>query len=324
MSTLNIICSIVFGEQYKRDDVDFSDAINFSNLITGGFSNGDPVAFLPWLRFFPLPGLKMLKEGIEIRDTLLKRKLKEHRKTFNPEKIRDFTDSLIKSSMDCSLWENVGVKDVTDDHLEMILFDIFVAGVETTATTLRWMTVYLLHWPHIQDEVYNEIIHEVGVERYPELSDRKSLHYTQATIQESLRLSSLVPLGAPHKAMEDSSIGGKNVPKDTQILFNIWNFHHDPNEWENPDHFDPTRWLDEEGKYVPGRHKSFLPFSAGRRVCLGESMAKTELFLFFSRLIRDFKLEENTKEPLPNLEGRIGVTLAPHPFSVIFSPRKHV
>ena len=311
----------MFGSRYSRQDKEFADVINFSNLITAGFSNGDPVGFIPWLRFFPFDGLSKLKKGIAIRDPFLHKKLMEHKKSFDSENIRDFTDSLIKSSMDESVWENVGLKEVTDDHLEMILFDIFVGGVETTATTLRWIAVYLLHWPDIQDEVYNEIIGEVGSERYPELKDRPNLPLTQAVIQETLRFSSLVPLGAPHKATEDSSISGRNVPKDTQILFNFWNLHHNPAEWENPEHFNPRRWLDEEGKYVPGRHKSFLPFSAGRRVCLGESLAKTELFLFFSRLIRDFKIEPNPEEPFPSLQGRIGVTLAPHPFTAITTPR---
>ena len=132
----------------------------------------------------------------------------------------------------------------------------------------------------------------------------------------------MVPLGVPHKSTTDSSISGRSIPKDTQILFNLWNLHHDPAEWENPEHFDPYRWLDEEGKYIPGRHRSFLPFSAGRRVCFGESMAKTELFLFFSRLMKDFKIEHNPNEPLPSLQGRMGSALAPQPYTVRFTTRE--
>ena len=203
----------------------------------------------------------------------------------------------------------------------MILGDIFAAGSETTTTCLRWLTVYLLYWPRIQEEVYNEIVRVVGLHRYPDLQDRKDLPLAMATIQEALRMSSLLPLGVPHKSMKDSSISGRSIPKDTQILLNLWSIHHDPAEWKNPEEFDPYRWLDEEGKYNPGGYKSFLPFSAGRRVCIGESMARTELFLFFSRLIKDYKIEQNPNESLPSLQGRMGFVLAPHPFTVIFTGR---
>ena len=312
---------MLFGSRYHREDEEFADVINVNNLIAMGFSNGDFVSFLPWLRFFPLDGVRKLTEAIRIRDPILRRKLTEHRETYNPEHIRDFTDCLIKTSMEEEVWEQVGLKEVTDDNLEMIIFDMFIAGGDSNATILQWMMVYLLHWPDIQNEVYNEIIGEVGLERYPELKDRPKLPLTQAVIQETLRLSSTTPLGLPHKATEDSSISGRNVPKDTQILFNFWNLHHNPAEWENPEHFNPHRWLDEEGKYVPGRHKSFLPFSAGKRVCLGESLAKTELFLFFSRLIRDFKFEANPMEPFPSLQGRVGIVLSPHPYTAMITSR---
>ena len=116
MSTVNIICSIVFGYHYSRYDEEFADVIKFMTLVMEGLGNGDPVAWFPWLRFFPLNGITKLKQGIEIRDPLLRKKLKEHRESFNPEKLRDFTDSLIKSSQDETIWENDGMKNLTDER----------------------------------------------------------------------------------------------------------------------------------------------------------------------------------------------------------------
>ena len=324
---------MIFGSRYEVDDPEFLQVTKWCDLITEGFSNGDPVSALPWLRFFPMRGLRKLQEGVKLRDPLLRRKLNEHKETFDPENIRDFTDSLIKSSSEPDFLKHcekdnvtsdvTGVSHVVDDRLEMILFDIFIAGVETTTTTLRWLILYLLHWPSIQDELYEEIINNIGDEkRYPNIGDRSKLPLCQATIQESLRLSSLVPLGASHKTTQNTSVGGLDVPRNTQVLFNLWALHHDPTQWDDPSTFQPHRWLDEEGRYVPGRCISFLPFGAGRRVCLGESLAKTELFLFFTRFMRDFKVLPDTGKKFPGLDGRVGVTLAPLPYTVIIMPRK--
>ena len=173
--------------------------------------------------------------------------------------------------------------------------------------------------------IYDEIVEVIGTKRYPVLSDRSSLPLLQATIQETLRLSSIAPMGVPHKTTKDVIIdGNKHIPQNTQVIFNLWSMHRDEREWDNPHDFNPYRWLDEDNKYIPGRHKSFLPFSAGRRVCLGEPLAKTEVFLIFSRLMRNFKIYHNSDEPFPGLDGITSVILSPYPFTVRLSARSSV
>ena len=165
--------------------------------------------------------------------------------------------------------------------------------------------------------LYDEIVNAIGTDRHPTLSDRPRLPLLRATIQETLRLASLTPLGNPHKTTKDVTIqGDKHIPKGTTVMFNLWNIHHNEENWKNPLEFQPRRWLDAEGKYVPGMHTSFLPFSAGRRVCLGESLAKVELFMFLSRLMRDFKIHPNTDEGLPSLEGNPSFIILPDEFTV--------
>ena len=319
---MNIICKIVFNHRYDINDAEFRDIIRYNTLLVQGFSNGDPIAFLPWLRFFPFKSVSLLRESLRIREPILDRKLKEHRDTYDPDNIRDFTDSLIKVSTEEMTLEKANIRHLSDDHLAMVIMDIFTGGAETTVTTLRWATVYLLHWPEVQQRLYNEIIEVIGKDRYPVLNDRGKLNYLEATIRETLRLSSLVPLGVPHKCTSTSSVNDRTIPKGTQILFNLWQMHRDQEYWEEPEIFKPGRWLDSDGKLIPGANLSYLPFSAGRRVCLGESLAKTELFIFLSRMARDFIIKPEPGTPLPGLEGAIGVTLAPHPFNVIFEARK--
>ena len=84
-----------------------------------------------------------------------------------------------------------------------------------------------------------------------------------------------------------SSSGGYNLPKGTNVLINHWALHHDPNKWENVSEFRPERYL-ENGKLGP-KPESWLPFSAGRRVCLGEIVAKPELLFIFACLMQRFR-----------------------------------
>ncbi|KAL6486149.1 hypothetical protein MHYP_G00055410 [Metynnis hypsauchen] len=92
----------------------------------------------------------------------------------------------------------------------------------------------------------------------------------------------------------------------------------DENEWETPNSFNPEHFLDKEGKFV--RRDAFLLFSAGKRVCLGEQLARMELFLFFVGLFQKFRFSTVEGAQL-STEGVIGVTLTPRPFKIYAKAR---
>lgn len=317
LSILNIVCGAVFGRRYAREDSEFKDIVDYVLSVDKGLASSFIFLSFPWLRFFPNPAFNKIKRGMEIRDPLLKSKLAEHRSSFDGENVRDLTDALLKVT---SAEEK---SSFTEDHLEIIMHDVFATWYAAVLTTMEWLILYMLHWPQYQEEIYQEIIQHVGTGRYPDLNDCPSLPMIQACIHETWRFSSLHPLGLPHTSTQQSSIGGKDIPKDTVIVFNVWKINQDGNHWKNPEKFDPTRWLDEEGKFNAGQHTSFITFSAGRRKCLGESFAKNQLFVFCSRLFRNFKLEKVPDVPLPSLEGELNVTLTPVPYKVMFTPREN-
>ncbi|XP_035682428.1 cytochrome P450 2D9-like [Branchiostoma floridae] len=87
----------------------------------------------------------------------------------------------------------------------------------------------------------------------------------------------------------------------------------DPAYWPDPDRFDPERFLDAEGNVID-KPESFLPFSGGRRVCIGEKLARMELFLFFSTLLQSFTFK--APEGAPPTDGVVGITWGPHPFKL--------
>ena len=189
------MCYFVFGKRFHIDDSEFCDIIQFVKCGNAGLTMVDPVAFIPWLRYFPLKHLTMIHEHIRLRDPIFRKNVLAHRNTFNRMNIRDFTDSLLKSSEEEETWKTLGTKEDINDHMEMLIADMFSAGTETVVSTLEWIIVYLLHWPKFQDKIYDEIIRVIGTNRYPNPQDRPSLPFAMATIQETLRLSSVTPFG---------------------------------------------------------------------------------------------------------------------------------
>ncbi|KFP81921.1 Cytochrome P450 2U1, partial [Apaloderma vittatum] len=110
--------------------------------------------------------------------------------------------------------------------------------------------------------------------------------FTEATIMEVQRMTAVVPLSIPRMASETAVLQGYTIPKGSVIVPNLWSVHRDPNIWEKPDDFQPSRFLDENGQLI--KKEAFIPFGMGKRVCMGEQLAKMELFLIFASLMQSF------------------------------------
>ena len=119
--------------------------------------------------------------------------------------------------------------------------------------------------PSVQNKLQKEIDEIVGDSRLPSLLDRPLMPYADAVINELLRLSSVSPIGIPHKALKDVDFHGYRIPKDTMILGNLHAVHHEPHVYKNPEVFRPERFLGDEGKIL--KNEAFFPFGTGRRGC---------------------------------------------------------
>uniref|UniRef100_A0A8C5R0N7 Steroid 17-alpha-hydroxylase/17,20 lyase n=1 Tax=Leptobrachium leishanense TaxID=445787 RepID=A0A8C5R0N7_9ANUR len=315
----NVVCSLCFNTRYSRGNPEFQTMLEYSKGIVDTVAKDSLVDIFPWLQIFPNKDLSLLRNSVAKRDELLEKKMKEHKEAFCGETIKDLTDALLKAKLstennNSNIPQEVGL---TEDHLLMTIGDIFGAGVETTSTVLKWAVAYLLHYPEAQVKIQEELDAKVGFERYPLLSDRRNLHYLEATIAEVLRIRPVSPLLIPHVALEESSIGEYTIQKDARVVINLWSLHHDADEWVNPEDFNPDRFLDKNGNRIYSPSPSYMPFGAGIRVCLGEALAKMEIFLFLSWILQRFTLEVPEGDQLPNLEGKFGVVLQVNPFKVI-------
>ncbi|CAK6974741.1 steroid 17-alpha-hydroxylase/17%2C20 lyase [Scomber scombrus] len=318
----NVVCMLVFSATYQHGDAELQEVIRYNDGIVETIARGGLVDIFPWMKVFPNKSLSKLKECITVRDRLLTRKLEEHKASLSDGDPRDLLDALLKGKTGSGRGQrSSGSEDegITDDHVLMTAAEAFGAGVETTSTTLLWILAYLLHHPEVQERVQRELDEHVGSDRAVCVSDRSRLPYLDCVINEGMRIRPVSPVLIPHTAMTDSSIGGHSVSRGTRVLVNMWSIHHDPKHWDKPDLFNPDRFLDDQGQRVTPH--CFLPFGAGPRVCVGESLARLELFLFLSSLLQRMSFRQPDGAPPPNLQGRLGVVLQPLPYKVVVSPR---
>ncbi|KAL6302781.1 cytochrome P450 monooxygenase [Sparassis latifolia] len=188
--------------------------------------------------------------------------------------------------------------DVTDD-LRVIsdeTFNILLAGRDTTAGTLTFMTYLLAEHPPVLQRLRAEILAQVGPTRYPDFDDMREMKYLRAVINETLRIFPSVPANArsPIKSttLPPLEPGGKPfyIPKGTRGMYIVMNMHKDKDLWgPDADEFDPDRFLDDRlTKYLVPNPFIFLPFNAGPRICLGQQFAYNEMSFFMVRLLQAF------------------------------------
>ncbi|XP_064082741.1 cytochrome P450 306a1-like [Macrobrachium nipponense] len=210
----------------------------------------------------------------------------------------------------------------TYKQLRHVSGDLFGAGTETTITTLRWHLLNMALFPEVQKRVQKELDEFAGGADHVPLDHSSRLPYTQASIMETQRLRSMVPLGVPHGSSEDLTIEGYHVPAGAMLLPLLWFIHRDPENWNNPEEYIPERFLDQEGNVIRN-HPAFMPFQTGRRVCIGDEFAKMILFVFTSRILLKFRVSLENKDPEddPAKDPVCGLTLTPRPCNLIFTRR---
>lgn len=168
--------------------------------------------------------------------------------------------------------------------------------------------------PDILKEAQKEIDSVVGRERLLSEADLPNLPLLHAIIKESLRLHPSVPLSVPHLSKEACVINGYRIPKDTMLLPNLWAIARDPEQWPDPLEYRPARFLpggEAEHVDVKGNDFQILPFSAGRRICVGMTMGLKMVQLITGTLIHgfDWALPDGRRGEMLNMEEAAGLTL---------------
>uniref|UniRef100_A0A665VJ35 Uncharacterized protein n=2 Tax=Echeneis naucrates TaxID=173247 RepID=A0A665VJ35_ECHNA len=308
----NIMSTFLFGKRFEYTDPDLQRMVERDHEII--YLTGSPSILiynlLPWLG----PFLKNWRDLMKIMKNLnasTRRIISDLKGTLNPETCRCFVDAFLSRKQSL---EESEIKDshYHDDNLLHSVTNLIAAGSDTTANTLRWCLLFMAKYPHVQDQVQDELGRVVG-NRQVRVEDRKNLPYTDAVIHESQRLANVVPIAVSHKTSREVNFQGYGIKKGTTVFPLLTSVLYDESEWESPHTFSPSHFLDEEGKFI--RRDAFMPFSAGRRVCIGESLARMELFLFFTSLLQRFRFTPppGVTEDELDLSPLVGFTLAPSP-----------
>ncbi|XP_036590755.1 cytochrome P450 2C19-like [Trichosurus vulpecula] len=318
----NVICSIIFQKHFEYKDQKFLFLMKMLN-------ENVKIASSPWIQVynsFPslvyyLPGShhKAIKNAHSVRKFILE-EVEEHQRTLDPSNPRDFIDCfLIKMEQE----KQQPQSEFLIDNLVQTTIDLFAAGTETTSTTLRYGLMLLLKHPEIIGKMHEEIDHVIGRNRSPCMENRNKMPYTNAVIHEIQRYIDLVPTSVPHAVSEDVQFRQYLIPKGTTVIPLLSSVLYDEEGFPNPYKFDPGHFLDESGKFKKSDY--FMPFSAGKRICVGESLARMELFLFFTSILQNFTLK-SLIDPKDIDTSPIcsGLTKIPSFYELCFLPYKNM
>lgn len=256
----NVICSVVFGKRYQYTDEEFKSFLKLLNQLVEMSGSGGLHFLFPIARYLQ-PKMHETVKNMRVEQIEFVRKIvEEHRVVHDPEDPNDFIDYFLTEMMKKG-GDDSKNSHLNEDTLLLTLVDLFGAGSETVATTLKWSLLYMLKYPEVQRRIQQEIDDVVGRNRLPRLSDKPKLSYTESTLLEIQRITSISPLGTIHRAAEETTLEGYDIPKGTFLMSNLWAIHHDPQVWDEPFDFKPSRFLNEDGKV---RHRAeLIPFSVG-------------------------------------------------------------
>lgn len=209
--------------------------------------------------------------------------------------------------------------DITRTQLLHTVQDVMGAGIETTTSIVHWALLYMAAYPLVQERVQKEIDEIVGRDRDPKQSDRDNLPFTDACLLEVMRHSPVLPLLLPHCTTCDTSLNGYVIPRDTMVFFNIYSLCRDEELWENPQEFQPERFVSKEGKLKAAK----LPhFGLGKRRCIGEDLGRLQVFMLFTTLMQrcTFRFPDDATHPF-SLDGDLGNAWRAKPYSIIAEAR---
>ncbi|XP_029014805.2 cytochrome P450 2K1-like [Betta splendens] len=308
----NIITAVVYGHRFDYSDPYLMDLVKRSSdmIRLSGSASVQLYNTFPWLGRWIKNRELLLKQRDrnvkEVGDSI--RRLKE---SLSPDCCRGLVDCFLvcqKKEEDLCVTNT----HYTEDNLISVVTNLFSAGTDTTSSTLRWGLLLMAKYPHIQEKVQEEVRRLIG-SRQVVVADRMNLPYTDAVVHEIMRVANVVHLSVPRATSQDVTFRGYFIKKGTTVIPLLTSVLADETEWETPHTFNPGHFLNEHGKFVS--REAFIPFAAGRRVCLGEGLARMDVFIFFTSLLQHFRFTPppGVTEDELDLTPVVGFTRSPSP-----------
>ena len=297
--TLSIVAKALFSADVRGVQEAVGGALDELNRQAAE----DAKALVDLPHCIPTPRNRRASRALKTLDDVVYRIIAERRA--KPGRREDLM-SLLLNARDPETSETMSDKQVRDEVLTLLL-----AGHETTANALSW-TWYLLSKNPGAARRMQEEIDRVLAGRMPELRDTPALVFTKMVVQESMRL--YPPAWGMSRHVEaDDVIGGYKIKAGSTMFISQYLIHRNPANWENPEGFDPERFLPERAESRP--RFAYFPFGGGGRLCIGKDFAMLEAQLIVSAIARRFALElvpghPVEPEPLVTLRPKHGIMVS--------------
>ncbi|XP_040069314.2 cytochrome P450 2J6-like [Ixodes scapularis] len=321
-SVSNNITALVFGERFSYDDPRRMFLDKGASTVSRQANVTSALNFLPDLRkllsYLPSSKSSIVRVHADSMLEFIRKEVDQRSKTLSPDVNRDFMDAYLKKI-------NEGNGASSSFNLRTLMgnaLNLFGAGTNTVRASIEWSLLSCARETEgVQRKLQQEVDNIVGRERAPEWEDRHRMPYTMAFIWEVLRWRTPTPLGPVRLAERDTTMGSFNVPAKTVVLSNFWAVHHDPEVWEHPFDFDPTRFLNADHTVLLPKPAAFIPFSTGRRMCPAENLAIMEIFMYLTTLVQKFTVLPKEGETI-SMDSHQGLINSPlHSQEFRFLPR---
>ncbi|KAH9608391.1 hypothetical protein KSS87_007779 [Heliosperma pusillum] len=258
----------VAAAQYGRGGTEFGKLLREFMEMLGTFRVGDFIPSLSWTNRLDGWDAKVDRVAKEL-DEFLEQVVKEHEDRPSDEE------------------EDKGDSEKVKDFVDVLLDDMFSGGTDTTYTVLEWAMTELIRHPKIMHELQKEVREITGTKSEVTEDDLNQMKYLKAVIKETLRLHPPIPLLVPRLSLVDAKLNGYDIPAGTAVITNAWAIQRDPATWEEPETFNPERFLNSPTDFK-GQDFELIPFGSGRRICPGILFAISNNELVLANLMHRF------------------------------------
>ncbi|KAL5548606.1 hypothetical protein UlMin_003837 [Ulmus minor] len=309
-STYSITSRAAFGKKSK-DQEEFIAIVVEAVKISGGFDVAD---LFPSVNFLPMISRTKSKlEKLHQRaDLIMENIIKEHKENKEATTIGDLGETeedLVDVLLKFHNRGQVGFS-LTTDNIKAVIFDIFAAGSETSATAVNWAMSEMIKEPEVMKKAQDEVRQVFSRKGSVDETGISEMKYLKAVVKETLRLHPSAPLLLPRECGEECNINGYEIPFKTKVIVNAWAIGRDPKYWDEPENFKPERFLESSIDYK-GKNFEYIPFGAGRRICPGISFGLINVELPLAMLLYhfDWKLPVGTKPEKLDMTESFGITV---------------
>ncbi|PIC23203.1 hypothetical protein B9Z55_016981 [Caenorhabditis nigoni] len=321
----NVINQILFGYRFDKDPEEFRNLKNIIEKPSELFGRL-PVFLAMNIKFVEkiLPASMYVKPFMDWKEetfAFFNKQIEEHKREVDMEDLdsesTDYVEAYLKEQRKREIQGDT--ESFTDIQLVNMCIDLWFAGRGTTTNTTTWAISFVLHHLEVQDKIHEELDRIIGSDRLITTADKNDLPYLNAYINESQRFTNLVPLNTQHATTRDTVINGYSIPRGTGVVAQISTVMNDEETFPAHKSFKPERFIDENGKLK--KVDQLVPFSIGKRQCLGEGLARMELFLFLSNFFNRYQISPS-KNGLPSMDKSSISRIEPRLFSAVLKRRR--